>query len=353
MPENPSLSLEQLTQLVGAVLPPASASGSSSAQMTLTGCASLEDAGPSDLSFFSHPRYAAALRSTQAGAVLIPEEFQVHIDSPNTVLLPVPNPSAAFSLALQHLRPEPEPDPRGVHPSAVVDPTAQFDSNLVSIGPLSVVGPRTRIGAGTVIRASVVVGADAQIGEDCLLHHHVTVGDRCILGNRVILQSGCVIGADGFGYEFAGGRHKKIEQVGIVQIDDDVEIGANSTIDRARFGRTWIQAGVKIDNLVMIAHNAVLGKHCVIVAQTGIAGSSRLGDHCVTAAQTGVAGHLRIAAGTTLGARAAVIHNIDKPGQYLGFPARPQSQTMRSMSLVDKLPELWKRLRALEKQANS
>ncbi|HUF63294.1 MAG TPA: UDP-3-O-(3-hydroxymyristoyl)glucosamine N-acyltransferase [Verrucomicrobiales bacterium] len=350
MPANPSLSLEQLARLVGVELPPAAASGSP--QVTLTGCASLEDAGPSDLSFFAHPRYAAALRSTQAGAVLIPVDHQGSADAPHTVLLPVSNPSAAFSLALQHLRPATEPYPKGVHPSAVVDATVEFDPGQVSIGPLSVVGPRTKIGAGTVIRSSVVVGADARIGENCLLHHHVTVGERCILGNRVILQSGCVIGADGFGYEFADGKHHKIEQVGIVQIDDDVEVGANSTIDRARFGRTWIQTGVKIDNLVMIAHNVVLGEHCVIVAQTGIAGSSRLGSYCVTAAQTGIAGHLRIAAGTTLAARAAAINDIDKPGQYLGFPARPQIQTMRSMSLVDKLPELWKRLRALEKQAN-
>ncbi|HEY8961727.1 MAG TPA: UDP-3-O-(3-hydroxymyristoyl)glucosamine N-acyltransferase, partial [Luteolibacter sp.] len=196
-----------------------------------------------------------------------------------------------------------------------------------------------------------VVGEDAVLGRDCHLYANVTVRERCVLGDRVILQPGAVIGSDGYGYEFSNGRHLKIDQVGIVELGDDVEIGANTTIDRARFGKTVVGEGSKIDNLVQIAHNVVIGKHCLVISQSGIAGSARLGDYVTAAAQVGVAGHVSVGDKAILGARTGVTSNLEGGITYLGNPAVPFAQEQKTRALVRRLPKLVEEVRALKKGA--
>jgi UDP-3-O-[3-hydroxymyristoyl] glucosamine N-acyltransferase len=213
------------------------------------------------------------LRNTKAIAAFVPLDFSEEV---RTVLLRVADPSRAFTRAIECLNPGAEPYAAGIHPTAVIGEGAEIASTA-SVQPYAVVERGVTIGAHTVIGAHGFVGRASRIGEGCHIHPHATLGERTILGNRVIVHSGAVIGSDGFGFSFIDGRHTKIPQVGFVQIDDDVEIGAGTTIDRARFGRTWIQQGTKIDNLVQIAHNVVIGPHCLIIAQTGISGSASLG----------------------------------------------------------------------------
>ena len=226
-------------------------------ELEITGVASLQEARSGDVTFFGNPRYLAQLRSCKASAVLVPMEFTEEIAP---VVLRVANPSAVFaSIVAAFAPPEVVPTP-GIHSSAVVASTATLGEG-VSVGPLAVIGEKAVIGTGSVIGAGCLIGNEVQLGEGCYLHPGAIIRERCILGNRVILQPGAVIGSCGFGYEFKEGRHIKIPQTGIVEIGDDVEIGANTTIDRARFGRTVIGEGSKIDNLVQIAHNVQIGSH--------------------------------------------------------------------------------------------
>ena len=204
------------------------------------------------------------------------------------------------------------------------------------------------MGDGCEIHAGAFIGREARLGADCVIHANASIKHRCILGNRVIVHSGSVIGSDGFGYELRDGRHVKIEQVGIVQIDDDVEIGSCTTIDRARFGRTWIGEGTKIDNLVQIAHNCIVGKHCVICALVGISGSTRLGDYVVMAGQVGVAGHLTIGSQVTFLAKSGVTKDYPEAGVYTGFPAKPLIEGRQMLTYPAKIPDLLERLRLLE-----
>jgi UDP-3-O-[3-hydroxymyristoyl] glucosamine N-acyltransferase len=206
------------------------------------------------------------------------------------------------------------------------------------------------IGDGASIGAGSYVGEGATIGQDAVLHAQVTVQDGCIIGERVILHPGVVVGADGFGYEFEAGRHRKVKQRGIVQIDADVEIGANSTVDRARYGRTWIGAGTKIDNLVQIGHNVVIGKHCVLVACVAIAGSVVIADYVVIGAQAGIAGHVTIGPQARLGARCGVTKDLPGGQTYLGFPAVPADKEKRKLAGVSRLEKLNARVRELEKK---
>ena len=188
------------------------------------------------------------------------------------------------------------------------------------------------------------------IGEDCLVYANVSIREFCVIGDRVVLQPGVVIGSDGYGFEMVDGRHRKVPQVGIVEIASDVEVGANSTIDRARFGKTYIGEGTKIDNLVQIAHNVEIGKHCLIVAQVGIAGSTRIGNYVTVAAQSGISGHLEIGDHVVLAAKTAVLKNLPKPGAYMGVPARPLAAEQKKMALVSRLPKLVKEVQELKKK---
>ena len=339
------ITLEQLAALSQGVIV------SGDPGLKLTGFAGLREASPGDLSFFANERYINDVRRTKASALLVPESFQEPLSG--VAVVACANPSMAFAEVVRRFTPPPAEFRPGVHPSAVVDPSARLNPEKVSIGPCAVIGENVEIGDGTSVGAGTVIEADARLGQGCFLHSRVTVGAHCVLGNRVRLHSGVVVGADGFGYEFSGGKHQKIDQIGIVQIDDEVEIGANTTVDRARFGRTWIQEGTKIDNLVQIAHNCVIGRHVIIVAQSGIAGSTRIGDYCVIAAQSGVGGHLDLCAQVTVTAKSGVTTDIREKGIYTGFPAQRMREHQVQQVMVRRLPELAARVKALEKERST
>jgi UDP-3-O-[3-hydroxymyristoyl] glucosamine N-acyltransferase len=320
---------------------------SGSGDAVIEGPAALESAGPGEISFFAHPRYAADLRTTRAAAVLVPRDFAGETPA---ACIRVDDPSAAFTRITREFLREPAPPPAGVHPSAVVHSGAQIAPDA-SIGEQAVVMPGAVIGPRSVVMAAGYIGTGARIGAACLLHPHAVVGHGCLLGDRVILHSGAVVGSDGFGYDTQDGRHTKIAQSGIVVVEDDVEIGANTTIDRARFGRTVIGEGTKIDNLVMIAHNVVIGKHCIVCAQVGIAGSARIGNNVILAGQAGLVGHIRIGDGAIVGAQTGVSNDIEPGARVVGSPPRPIGDWKRSIIRVDKLAELYDRVKKLEQRA--
>jgi UDP-3-O-[3-hydroxymyristoyl] glucosamine N-acyltransferase len=317
-------------------------------EIVLTGINSLSEAQEGDLSFFGNEKYLTQLRATHASAVLVPLGFSEVIGQ--TALIAVSNPSLAFGRVIGEFGAPPKPFVPGVDATAVIDSSALLDRSRVRIGPRVVIEEGVRIGPGTDIGAGSFLGEGVTVGVDCRFHPGVTILRRCILGSRVILHSGVVIGADGFGFQFDSGRHEKLEQVGVVQIDDDVEIGANSCVDRARFGRTWIGEGTKIDNLVQIAHNVVIGKHCVIAGQTGIAGSTRLGDGVILAAQVGVAGHLELSSGVIVTAQSGVSKSLSVPGAYTGYYAQPMREMMKILAASRQVPALLERVRRLERQ---
>lgn len=317
------------------------------ASSVLDNFAALDQADSSCVSFFGNPKYREQLERTRAGLVLV---AGTDVEAPSAgALVRVDNPVLAFDLIVRRFGSPPPAFEPGIDGSASVHPESTLDPSTVSVGPQAAVLRGARIGRGTRVGPGSVVGEGVHIGEDCQIGANVTLCHGCRLGDRVVLHPGVVIGADGFGFEFIEGRHRKIEQLGIVRIEDDVEIGASSTIDRARFGETVIGEGTKIDNQVQIGHNVIVGKHCIIVAQTGISGSSRIGDYVVIAAQCGIAGHLTVADRVTLGGRSGVISSIDEPGgTYFGYPARPLKEERRDAMRVKQLGSLQKRVKALE-----
>ncbi len=338
------LTVQELAALVGGQF----ASGAD-ANRSLTGVAAIAEAGEGDLTFFGNAKYLPQLKACRAAAALVPLDFAEEI---SPVAIRVENPSLAFSKIVERFAPAPIRWAPSVHPSAVIGKGVTLGEG-VSIQPYAVIEDGARIGDRTVVGAHAYIGHDAQVGSDCLLHPRVTVANRCILGNRVIVHSGVVIGSDGFGFEFSQGRHVKIPQIGIVQIDDDVEIGANTTIDRARFGRTWIQAGTKIDNLVQIAHNVVVGKHCIIISQVGISGSTRLGNYVTLAGQVGVAGHLEIGDQAVVGAQSGISKSLSAKNTYMGSPAVPAKEWREQVAMLHRLGRLQDRVRKLEQILDS
>lgn len=310
--------------------------------LLLEGIASLDEASARELSFLGNDKYRQQFLATKAGAVLVGRGETG--GDPNVALVAVDNPSLAFGLAVKHFVSATvrvfEP---GIHPKAHIDESAVLGT--VRVHPGAVVMAGAQIGDGTEIGPNAVIGEHVKIGRDCRIHANVTIRERCTLGDRVILQPGAVIGSDGFGYEVVQGRHTKIDQVGIVEVQDDVEIGANTTVDRARFGRTVIGAGSKIDNLVQIAHNVRLGEHNLIVSQAGVAGSSRTGRYVVVAAQAGIGGHVKIGDQAVLAARTGATADLDGGQTYGGMPAQPFMDEQRQKAALRKLPELLKRLR--------
>jgi UDP-3-O-[3-hydroxymyristoyl] glucosamine N-acyltransferase len=309
------------------------------------GVATLEEGGPRALGFVRGAAWAEALAGSTIGAVIAPAGLDVGARP----AIRSDAPSLDFARAASLLVPEPQPAP-GVHPSACVAATARIHPSA-SIGPRCVVGERSEIGARSVLRASVTLLEDVRIGADCRLHAGVVIRERCRLGDRVVLQPGVVIGGDGFGYEWnERGENEKVPQVGNVVLEDDVEIGANSTVDRARLGSTRLGRGTKVDNLVMIAHNCVIGPHSLIVAQTGLAGGAVLGERVIAMAQSGVAGQVTVGAGSFIAARAGVIESLPPKSRVWGFPAQPERAWHRSIAWLARLPELAKRIRALEKR---
>ncbi len=313
----------------------------------ITGVSSLAEAGEGEISFFSNPKYLAALRRSRASAILVPREFPAAGIGLACALIAVDNPSLAFAGLVERFTPPPIADVPGVAPSAVVGRDVQLGAN-VSVGPCAVIEDGATLGDGVVVGAGSFVGAGTTIGEGSRLYPNVTVRERCRLGRRVVLHSGVVIGGDGFGFELKEGRHVKVPQTGIVQIDDDVEIGANSTVDRARFGRTHIGEGTKIDNLVQIAHNVIVGPHSIICAQAGISGSTRLGSYVTLAGQAGTVGHIEIGDQAVLAAKAGVSKNVPPKTIMFGYPAEPLAEAKESLARVRRLPKLMERVKKLE-----
>lgn len=339
-----SITLQKLAELVGGDL------SHGDPATTIVGLNSIVDAAPGEVTFLGNTRYLQALRATHASAALIPEDLDATELKTELALIRVKNPTLAFSSVIRWFGPPKRDFAPGVHSTAVVSSDVVFDPERVSIGAHVVVEEGVAIGTGTTIHSGSFVGRGVRIGTDCTLHANAVIKEHCVLGNRVILHSGCVIGSDGFGYELVNGRHQKIDQVGIVQIDDDVEIGSCTTIDRARFGRTWIGEGSKIDNLVQIGHNCIIGKHCIIVSQTGISGSTRLGNYVTMGGQVGVAGHLEIGDQVMFLAKSGVTKSILQAGAYTGFPARPLIEGRKMLSLPAKIPDLLDRVRELERK---
>jgi UDP-3-O-[3-hydroxymyristoyl] glucosamine N-acyltransferase len=318
-------------------------------QETIRGLAGLEAARPGDLSFLANPKYKLQVAATAASAVLLPADHAGE-PQPGQLFLLVDQPShalARFCARLeQALWPRPAP---GIHSSAVVSPAATIAATA-TIGPLCVIEEGAVIGERTHLQAQVFVGRNGRIGDDCWLMPGVMVAAECELKNRVRLQPGVVVGGDGFGYEYLGGRHEKIPQVGTVEIGDDVEIGAGSTLDRARFSRTVVGEGTKIDNLVMIAHNVVIGRHCLICAQAGISGSTTIEDGVIIGGQAGLAGHLTVGKGSKIDAQSGINRDLD-PGSFVkGTPCLPYGLEQRINVLRKRIPDLFKRVDALEER---
>ena len=339
MSEEPSLTLDELAALVGGQL----CFGDNSRR--ISGVAAIEEATPSDVTFLGNPKYAPALRTSRAGVALVPVDFAGESLPP---VIRVTNPSLAFARLVERFSPAPVSYAPGVHATAVLGNGVVLGEG-VSIQPYAVLEAGVRVGAGTVIGAHCFLGQEAEVGSGCLLHPRVTVAQRCRIGDRVILHSGCVVGSDGFGFEMLDGQHVKIPQVGNVVIEDDVEIGANATLDRARFGRTRVGKGTKIDNLVQVAHNVEIGRNCLIVSQVGISGSTRLGDHVVLAGQVGVVGHIQIADKVVVGAQSGVSKSLPASGMYMGSPAVPAEEYREQVALIRRLSKWVERVLRLEK----
>ena len=314
----------------------------------LAGINSLADAGAGELSFFGNPKYLAALRQSRASAVLVPRGFQPPEGLPPALaLVAVDNPSLAFARLLERFAPPAAANVPGVAPTAVLGAGVRLGAG-VSIQPYAVIEDGVEIGDGVCIGAHGFVGAGSVVGEGTRIYPHVTIRERTRIGRRVIVHSGTVIGSDGFGFETQGGRHVKIPQTGIVQIDDDVEIGANCAIDRARFGRTHIGEGTKIDNLVQIAHNVVVGPHCILVSQVGISGSTRLGRYVTLAGQVGIVGHVEIGDQAVVAAKSGVSKDVPARAVMFGYPAQPLKDMKESLAYVGRLPKLVERVKKLE-----
>lgn len=314
------------------------------AEVDISGVASLADANPGDLSFFGNPKYMSALRKSRASAVFVPEGFSETIE-PHCLF--VANPGEAFAALLPLFRPEPLAFPPGIHPTAVIHESARLGEGC-HIGAYCVIEKEVVLGARSIVEPHSFIGQESTLGEECHLHPRVTVRERCRIGARVIFHSGVIVGADGFGYEFRDGRQQKIPQTGSVQIDEDVEIGANSTVDRARFGRTWIQKGTKIDNLVQIGHNVTIGEHCILCAQVGISGSTRIGSYVTLAGKVGLSGHIEIGDRVMIGAMSGLAKNVPPGTIMFGAPAQPIREYKENYALLKNIRKLYNRVKALE-----
>ena len=318
---------------------------------SIGGIASLAEAEQGDLSFLGNPKYRSKVADSQASVILVPNDYE-ETPKAGQLYLKLKNPSFALALICRDIEGKLLPKPSaGVHPSSVIESDADV-SPEASIGAYCYIGSGAKIGA-SVLESHVTVGRDAVIGEGAHLFSRVSVGDYCEIGERNRLMSGSVIGSDGYGYEYEDGTHQRVPQIGNVVTAADVDIGANSTIDRARFGSTQIGAGTKIDNQVQIAHNVRIGQHCLIVAQVGISGSTVLGDGVIVAGQAGLAGHLKIGSGAMIAGGTAVINDIDAQSKVRGYPAMPLMLFNRMAVLQRKLPDLFKRFDQLEKKVNS
>lgn len=314
------------------------------ASVVLTGFAPASTAKAGDLTFAENPTYLARAEQTPAAAILVDGEYA----SDKKVIVKVGNARIAFARALELFFPDAKCVP-GIHPTAVVDATAHVDPTA-HIGPHCVVGSQVRIGPGVVLQGGNHLGDQCQLADDVQLFPNVVLYARTQVGRRVRIHAGSVVGSDGFGYVLDQGMHRKVPQAGNVIIHDDVEIGANVTIDRGTLGPTVIGKGSKIDNLVMIGHNVILGENCLLIAQVGVAGSTKLGNFVILAGQVGLAGHLKIADRVTVAAQSGVMNDIGEGEKWMGSPARPDRQMKRQLVASHQLPDFIRRVQELERR---
>lgn len=338
--------LRQIAEFVGGTL-------FGNGEIVIKGVAGIKEAKEGEITFLANPKYLSFLETTQASAVLIAKTAPVPKDKSVIVC---DNPSFAFSKIIERFNPLEIFLPKGIHPTAVLGKDVVLGSQ-VSIGPHAVIEDGAEIGDKTVIGALSYIGVRTKVGSGTIIHPNVTVRELCIIGDRVIIHSGTVIGSDGFGYETVDGVHHKIPQVGIVVLGDDVEIGANVTIDRARFGKTLIQKGTKIDNLVQIAHNVEIGEHCLIVAQVGISGTTKVGNRVILAGQVGLVGHIEVGDNVVVAAQSGVSKSLPGQAAYGGSPAIPINEWKKNLILslqigkwVERIKDLGKRVKELENQ---
>jgi len=333
------LRLGEIARLVGGEL-------HGPAELEITGAATVDRAGPQEITFAAEKRYLELARSSKAGCIIVAKDAP-QLERPT---LRVQNPRHAWATVLEALAPKRE-YPAGVHPSAAVAPDAKIGKD-VCIQANVVIGEGSVIGDRVVLCPGVVIGAGCVIGDDSFLHPRVTVMDRVQIGKRVIIHPGAVIGSDGFGYVTINGKHRKVPHIGTVVIEDDVEIGANTTVDRGVCGATRIGRGTKIDNLVQVGHNVEIGEDCLVVAMAGLAGSAIVGDRVTIAGQAGVAGHLTVGDDSVIAARGLVARDLPPKSFVSGFPARPHRENMRVIAATQKLPEALESLSELSRRVS-
>ncbi len=320
----------------------------------ISGVAGIEDAKETDITFLANPKYLPYLEKTQAKAVIVSK----NVTSENKNLILVDNPSLAFTQVVSFILPQDIKHPKNISTQASVAKSAKIGSN-VAIGACAIIEENVVIGKNTIIYPGVFVGHDTVVGDDCIIYPNVTLREKISIGSRVIIHSGSVVGSDGFGFVTVDGKHHKIPQVGTVVVEDDVELGANVTIDRARFDKTVVGQGTKIDNLVHVAHNVLIGKNCLIIAQVGISGSTTLGNNVILAGQVGVVGHVTIGDNSIVMAQSGVSKSMPSGSIMWGYPARPASESKRVNACVQNLPklqvavsELKKKIQELENRVN-
>ena len=314
----------------------------------IAGVNSLGEAGGTDVSFLGNKKYAKQVASSKAAAVFVGGDFDASSAEGKTLIV-CGNPNAAFAKAVEFFAPPPVEYPPGIHPSAVVADSAEI-AETASIGPCAVIEPGAVIGEGTVIGAGSYIGHGAKVGSGTLIYPNVSIRERCLVGNSVIIHSGTTIGSDGFGFEAGPAGIVKIPQVGIVQIDDGVEIGANCAVDRARFGKTHLKMGVKLDNLVHVAHNVVVGEFTMLIGQCGIAGSAKIGRGAIVAAQAGINGHITIGDGAKIAGTSGVVKDVPPGGIVVGTPAEPQRDFMARVILPKTVAKLKSKIEDLERK---
>jgi UDP-3-O-[3-hydroxymyristoyl] glucosamine N-acyltransferase len=305
----------------------------------------LAEAQDGDISFLEHDKYLPQLHASKASVIVVPPNVPVE----GKTLIQAKDPLAAFIAIVRKLQNKPELKPTGIDPRAAIHPTAKVGADP-TVGPYAVIGENTVVGARCRIHPGAVVGANCTLGDDVVIHPNAVLYEGVVLGDRVIVHANTVLGADGFGYRFQQGRHVKVAQLGTVEIGNDVEVGACTTIDRGAFQPTRIGEGTKIDNLVQIAHNCNIGKHNLLISQMGIAGSSSTGDYVVIAGQVGITDHVHIGEKAVIGAKAGVTKDIPVGQRTLGAPATPERDQKRILMSLEKLPEMRKDIRKIKQQ---